>query len=157
MRNIVSAALGLSASFTRRFRSPLCTGITHDPEALSEYGHVYWAVDGNCGTLIRFDFEKVRLAATPTTVGSLMSSFFQPHGPGSMDHTRALVHRYTNVQLSRKDGIPSHVALDPATRTLYMADTGANRVLAVQVPTPQSPQERSLSCQRSCRLMRRSL
>merc|ERR1719333_1661190 len=108
--------------------TPLCTGITHDPETASPHGHVYWAVgarfppddpryDGETQTLVRYDFEK-------------------PHGPGSLDHALANIRRHHDVMLKRVEGVPSHLVLDDESalggaRVLYVADTGNGRVLAV--------------------------
>jgi len=105
--------------------SPLCTGIAHDPETRTVHGNVFWAVgarfdptdpryDGETQTLIRYDFEK-------------------PHGPGSLDHSLATVRRHHDVLLKRVAGVPSHAAVDPELRVLFVADTGAGRVLAVDV------------------------
>ena len=92
--------------------SPLCMGIAHDPETITPFGNVYWLFDGLNGTLMRYDFQ-------------------EPHGPGSLDHSRASVRRYSDIQLTRVPGIPGHIAVDPATRVLYIADTGGNRILRV--------------------------
>ena len=92
--------------------SPLCMGIAHDPETITPFGNVYWVFDGLNGTLIRYDFQ-------------------EPHGPGSLDHSRASVRRYDDIELTRVPGIPGHVMMDPAARVLYVSDTGGNRVLRV--------------------------
>eukprot|EP01052_Picozoa_sp_SAG31_P025264 SAG31_NODE_2205_length_6195_cov_4.592520_4_plen_169_part_00 len=90
--------------------SPLCMGIAHDPETVTPFGNVYWVFDGLNGTLMRYDFQ-------------------EPHGPGSLDHSRASVRRYVDFNLTRVPGIPGHIAVDPADRTVYIADTGGGRVI----------------------------
>lgn len=92
--------------------SPLCMGLAYDPETRTPYRNVYWEFDGLNSTLIRYDFEK-------------------PHGPGSLDHSLANVRRYPDVVLTRRAGVPGHMQVDPETRVLYVADTGANRIVAV--------------------------
>ena len=50
-----------------------------------------------------------------------------------MDHALASVRRYEGLRLHRVDGVPSHMVVDAATRTLYVSDTGADRVLAINI------------------------
>ena len=76
----------------------------------------YWAFGGGHRQLVRFDFES-------------------DHGPGSMDHSRASVRRYTGLNLTRVAGVPSHMAMDGASRELFVADTGADRVVRVLADT----------------------
>jgi hypothetical protein len=94
--------------------APRCGGIAHDPERTTPYGHVYWLFDGRDGMLMRFDFQ-------------------QPHGPGSLDHSRASVRRFPELKLKRVAGVVGHIAVDPdaASRAVYVADTGNGRVLRV--------------------------
>jgi len=94
--------------------SPMCMGITNDPANYGPDKNVYWAYDGGHGHLLRFDFER-------------------DHGPGSMDHTVADIKRFSAIKLSPVEGVPSHMVLDAETRLLYIADTGNNRVLKVDV------------------------
>ena len=99
--------------------SPLCMGIVHDAAGAATldgttYHNVYWAFGGGHRQLVRYDFES-------------------DHGPGSMDHSKAQVRRYTGLELTRSPGVPSHMALDAASRELYISDSGANRVVQVNV------------------------
>ncbi len=71
-----------------------------------------WVCDGLTSSLIRYDFE-------------------QPHGPASLDHSLANVRGYPEVKLTRVPGVPGHMVVDAETRTLYVADTGGGRVVAV--------------------------
>lgn len=97
--------------------SPGCIGIAHDPETTTTHGNVYWAFDttgnGMNGELVRFDFQ-------------------QPHGPGSMDHSVASVRRYPGVRLTRgPPGVHAGMIVHATRREVFVADPGANRVLAV--------------------------
>ena len=97
--------------------SPLCMGIAHDGGAASvvhgkTWRNVYWTFDGVHNGLVRFDFES-------------------DHGPGSMEHQFASVRRYEGLALERVAGVPSQMVADAASRTLFVADTGNGRVLAV--------------------------
>ena len=92
--------------------TPVCMGIAHDPELVTPFGHVYWLFDGLNGTLNRFDFQ-------------------EPHGPGSLDHSRASIRRFSDVTLTAVPGVPGHVMMDPYARVLYIADTGTGRVIRV--------------------------
>ena len=39
--------------------------------------------------------------------GTLSRFYFQePHGPGSLDHSRASIRRFPEVNLSRVEGVP---------------------------------------------------
>lgn len=88
--------------------SPLCMGIAHDR------GNAYFSVDGVAGQIVRSDFGK-------------------DHGPGGTDHSNGMVRRYAGATLTAAPGIPSHVALDDARATLYVADTGGGRVMKLDV------------------------
>ena len=83
---------------------------------MGSYQNVYWAFGGGHSQLVRFDFES-------------------DHGPGSMDHSRASVRRYTGLQLTRVPNVPSHMALDGRARELFIADTGADRIVKVLTDT----------------------
>ena len=110
--------------------------MAHDPERTTPFGHVYWYLDGRAGMLMRFDFQ-------------------QPHGPGSLDHSRAAVRRYPELRVARVAGVVSHMVLDQgpapaaagqgqgeggggggaaqplAPRVLFVVDTGGGRVLRI--------------------------
>merc|ERR1719473_2625636 len=78
--------------------SPLCMGIVHDDGANSTtdgvvYNNIYWAFGGGHRQLVRYDFES-------------------DHGPGSMEHDYASIRRYTGLELTRVEGVPSHMAMD---------------------------------------------
>ncbi len=107
--------------------SPVCMGIVHDPESVTPWGNVYWTVatryeptapeySSDALTLLRYDFE-------------------MPHPIGLMDHRLANVRRYHDISVRRRPGVPSHLAVDPYSSTLYIADTGNNRIIAVNRTT----------------------
>ena len=98
--------------FDMLHETPLCMGMAYDTEEVTPFGHVYWVFDGLAKMLVRYDFQ-------------------EPHGPGSLDHSRASVRRFEDVQLSRVPGVPGHMMVDEASRILYIADTGTGRVLRV--------------------------
>lgn len=85
-------------------QSPLCMGIAHDKD------NIYWAFDGLHGNLVRYDFQS-------------------DHGPGGSDHKDGIITRYTDATLTRVANIPGHMELDHATGMLYIADTGAGRIM----------------------------
>ena len=84
-------------------QSPLCVGIAHD------YDNVYWVFDGHNESIYRYDFQ-------------------EDHGPGMSDHDDGIMARYVEGQVGYEPDIPSHMFLDTASRLLYIADTGNNRV-----------------------------
>ena len=79
-------------------------GIAHDKD------NIYWAFDGLHGNLVRYDFQS-------------------DHGPGGSDHKDGIITRYTDATLTRVANIPGHMELDHATGMLYIADTGAGRIM----------------------------
>jgi sugar lactone lactonase YvrE len=85
--------------------SPYCMGIAHDRD------NVYWVFDGHNDDIVRYDFQ-------------------DDHGPGNDDHSDGIVWRY-DVDVTRVDGVPGHLVLDPETGWLYVADTGTGRVLHI--------------------------
>ena len=86
--------------------SPDGMGIAHDSD------NAYWYNDGYYGELVYYDFQ-------------------EDHDTGQDDHSDAIIRRYSDIELSRAMGIPGHMILDKQTGILYIADTGANRVLWV--------------------------
>jgi hypothetical protein len=96
--------------------STAVSGMVSPDRSTGEYANVYWAYGGGHRQLVRFDFES-------------------DHGPGSMDHTRASVRRYTGLELTRVTGVPSHMMMDGGSRELFIADTGADRIVRVDADT----------------------
>jgi len=95
--------------------SPTCSGIVHDPELLTHYGTVYWAIDGWRGHLVRYDFQ-------------------QPHGAGFMDHSVASVRRYPEVKIS-VNGLHQGMVVDASHRRLYISDPGKGQIIFVNIDT----------------------
>ncbi len=85
-------------------QSPWCMGIAHDVD------NVYWAFDGMNDTIVRYDFV-------------------DDHGAGGGDHSDGIIWRYVDTTVTRVANIPSHMELDHATGMLYIADTGAGRIM----------------------------
>lgn len=91
--------------------SPYSMGIAH------EVDNVYWIFDSHYEHLVRYDFQ-------------------DDHGPGQHYHGDALVHRYTEVELTRNGThVPSHMVLDKETGWLYISDNANARVLRVNINT----------------------
>lgn len=84
--------------------SPSCMGIAHERD------NVFWVFDGMHAAIVRYDFQK-------------------DHGPGKDDHSDGIVRRYVDAKVKRVANVPSHLALDRETGSLYVADTGNRRIL----------------------------
>ena len=98
-------------------QSPQCMGIAHAS------GNAYWVFDGrNNG----FSEDPVVVGA-----GLVYYDFQSDHGPGGDDHSDGIVRRYDEVELTRVKKIPGHMQVDKDTGLLYIADTGAGRILEV--------------------------
>jgi hypothetical protein len=91
-------------------QSPLCMGIAH------ENGNAYWTSDGLRGNLVRYDFVA-------------------DHGPGGGDHSDGIITRYADATLTRVANVPSHMEYDHETGLLYVADTGAGRIMRLDTNT----------------------
>lgn len=90
--------------------SPLAMGIAWERD------HVYWVFGGYLGTISRYDFV-------------------EDHGVGHDDHANGVIRHHGRGVVRRVPGVPSHLAFDPATSLLYVADTGNARVLALDTRT----------------------
>jgi hypothetical protein len=86
--------------------SPQGMGIAHDS------GNAYWYNDGYYGELVYYDFNS-------------------DHDTGGDDHDDGVVRRYSEITPTRRAGVPGHMILDKSNGILYIADTGAGRVLWV--------------------------
>ena len=91
--------------------SPNGMGIAHDSD------NAYWYNDGYYGELVYYDFH-------------------DDHDTGGEDHDDGVVRRYTEITPTRRAGVPGHMVLDKANGILYIADTGAGRVLWVNTDDP---------------------
>lgn len=57
-----------------------------------------------------------------------MYDFHDDHGPGGSDHTDGEIVRYVEGEVSYVGDVPSHMEFDQATKLIYIADTGNNRI-----------------------------
>lgn len=103
----------LGSHIDMNHESPYGVGIAHD------YDNVYWYNDGYYGELVRYDFK-------------------EDHDTGQDDHSDAVVHRYSEIQLSHFSGKPGHMVMDKASGILYIADAGANRIVWVNTDDPST-------------------
>ncbi len=87
-----------------------CRGIAHERD------NVYWAFNSTKRSIDRYDFV-------------------EPHDPGEDDHSDGQISRYVDGQLSGSDapGVPSHLAMDATAAQLFIADTGSQRILMLDV------------------------
>jgi hypothetical protein len=95
--------------------SPWCMGIaTREPR-------VFWAFNGQAGSIDKYEFNEW-------------------HDPGGDDHADGRTWRFANGALRRVEMVPSHMAFEPGTPLLYVADTGNARVvrLDTSVETTES-------------------
>ena len=90
-------------------QSPYSMGIEHAGQ-----GNVYWVYDGYHSAVVRYDFAT-------------------PHEYGGHDHSDGKVWRYGEINLQREPGVSSHMVLDDNSNTMYIADTGNNRILFFDV------------------------
>lgn len=92
--------------------TPRSQGIAH------ERWNKYWVVDGEHGDVVMHDFKG-------------------DHGPGQDYHGNAIIHRYTQVSITRDPGnhIVSHCVMDKRTGWLYVVDNGGQRVLRLDTHT----------------------
>jgi hypothetical protein len=77
-----------------------------------ESGNAYWVYDGYHTSLTRYDFRN-------------------DHGLGGTDHRDGIITRYVEGLVSYVPDVVSHVVYDPARRLVYAADTGNNRIVAL--------------------------
>jgi sugar lactone lactonase YvrE len=93
--------------------SPSATGIAWQAD------NIYWVFDGYHASLTRYDFHG-------------------DHGAGGADHSDGEVYRYVEGEVGYVKNVASHLAYDPDSELLYVADTGNNRI-AVLDTTSGSP------------------
>jgi DNA-binding beta-propeller fold protein YncE len=101
---------GLGSHLDMLHNTPLCMGIAH------EVDNKYWVFNGLAGSIDRYDFV-------------------EDDGIGNDNHSDGLTWRYAEGQVKHVPTAPSHVAWDPATRLLYIADTGNARIATLDMLT----------------------
>lgn len=107
-------ATGLSANHLDMVHhTPYCMGV------VTTTGTEAWVFNGRHGSLDRYDFHEY-------------------HAPGDDDHSDSETWRYAQGQVKRVAEIPSHLAYDPQSKTLYIADTGNGRIGKLDVSAPPS-------------------
>lgn len=102
--------IGLGSHLDMLHESPNCVGIAWERD------NVYWVFDGENGDIVRYDFQG-------------------DHGPGMDDHSDGIIDRVTGVSVEFEAGVPGHMAIDPETGILYVADTGNDRVIWIDTAT----------------------
>lgn len=92
--------------------TPRSQGIAH------ERWNKYWVVDGTNQDVVMHDFKG-------------------DHGPGQDYHGNAIIHRYTEVTVTRdpNNHIVSHCVMDKRSGWLYVVDHGGQRVLRLDTRT----------------------
>jgi hypothetical protein len=105
--------------------SPLCMGIAH------EEANIYWTFGGLSGYFSAF--------AQPGAIYKY--DFHQDHGPGNNDHSDGTAYEYLSGQVKYLAGVPSHLAYDPASKMLYIADTGDARILQLDTTSGQKGED----------------
>jgi len=104
--NWVSGQL-LGSHIDMLHQSPFGMGVAHDN------ANIYWYFDGHNGNICKYDFST-------------------PHGIGEDDHSDGRIHRYTDVTVTRKPNVPSHMVVDKQNSWLYYVDGGTGRVLRMK-------------------------
>jgi hypothetical protein len=107
----------LGSHLDMNHESPLCMGIAWETD------NVYWVFDGKEGSIDRNDFH-------------------EDHGPGWDDHRDGEIGTYVMGDVERVEDVPSHMVIDPASRTLYIADTGNNRIAALDMDSGTRGEDR---------------
>ena len=105
-----AAPVNLGSHLDMLHESPQCMGIAWEEE------NVYWVFDGYHERIVSYDFAV-------------------DHGPGWDDHSDGIVRRHMEADVEREDGIVSHLVMDHATKLLYVADTGNNRIMVLDTTT----------------------
>jgi hypothetical protein len=92
--------------------SPYAMGLAAGirPTTASSKTREYWVLNGLAGSIDRYFFNV-------------------PHELGGDDHSDGITIRYATGNLKRVGTVPSHLALNTSSRTLYASDTGNGRLV----------------------------
>ena len=90
-------------------QSPFSIGIA------AEADNIYWLFDGFHNTIVKYDFQEPH----------------PDHEHGGEDHSDGLVYRYDEINVSRTEGLSSHMVIDYSNGMLYVCDTGNQRILRI--------------------------
>jgi hypothetical protein len=101
---------GLGSHLDMLHSTTFCKGIAHVD------ANRYFAFNGKKGSIDLYDFA-------------------DDHGPGFDDHSDGHIFRYVEGWVSGVEEVSSHLDYDPTTKLLYIADTGNQRVLALDTTT----------------------
>ena len=101
---VAEVGYDLGSHIDMMHESPFCMGIGWEKE------NIYWTVDGEAGTVSRYNFAA-------------------DHGVGFDDLSDGTVQRFTEAKYTREEGIPSHIIYDGDDDVVYYNDTGAGRVM----------------------------
>lgn len=101
---------GLGSHLDMLHSTSFCRGITHVG------GNEYFAFNAMKGSIDLYDFHK-------------------DHGPGNDDHSDGTIYRYLDGEVAGVNGAMSHLYYDKASRMLYIADSGNQRVLVMDPST----------------------
>ncbi len=89
-------------------QSPYAMGVAWESD------NIYWVFDGYNKNIVSYNFQT-------------------PHEIGADDHSDGILKRYTEVQVKRTVGKPSHMIIDHKTNWLYIVDNGNKRVLRLDI------------------------
>lgn len=101
---------GLGSHLDMLHSTTFCRGIAHGG------ANIYYLFNGARGSIDAYDFG-------------------QDHDPGNENHADGRILRFIDGTLTGVEGVSSHLAFDAATGLLYISDTGAGRVLALDIAT----------------------
>ena len=74
-----------------------------------EDANIYWVFDGYHQSLTRYNFN-------------------DDHGLGGTDHSDGVITRFAGGEVAYVPDVSSHIAWEPSTQLLYVADSGNNRI-----------------------------
>ena len=94
---------GLGSHLDMLHSTSFCRGIAHVEE------NAFFVFNSDKQSLDRYDFHG-------------------DHAPGEDDHSDGVIRRYVKGMVAGVEGVPSHLAYDPASAQLYVADTGNKRI-----------------------------
>jgi DNA-binding beta-propeller fold protein YncE len=95
---------GLGSHLDMLHETSLCVGMAWEAD------NVYWVFDGQDSAVMRYDFQ-------------------ENHTVGQDDHSDGIVYQMSEPEVTRVEDAPGHMEIDRETGILYIADTGAGRVL----------------------------
>ncbi len=110
LSELFGGSVDLGSHLDMLHESPNCMGMAWEAD------NIYWVFDGFHETIARYDFQ-------------------DDHHIGFDDHSDGIIGKVTGMTVTRMEDVPSHMEIDLETGLLYIADTGANRVLVLDTET----------------------